>query len=320
MRRDDHKVKGASDLLDDHRGDRRGRASCRSPSAAASATVDDMRARFAHGADKVTINTAAVETPELITEARATLRQPGDRRLHRRRGERDGRLGGRTRLGARRRPGSTPSSGRARPSGAAPARSSSTRSTATARASGYDLRPDRGGARGDDDPRHRLRRRRHASSISPTASRPAPRRSRPPTSSTSPSTARRTRSGRWPRQASPSASYKSISHVRMSSSSTSTRSARPSDQLEVLGRDAEAGPLDGEHLRAQHGPGRAGRRDDQAAAAEAVHLLASSGDGPVLAAVAERRLRLADARDHRAQLVRLDREGVVGARSSCGRA
>jgi cyclase len=27
-----------------------------------------MRARFAHGADKVTINTAAVETPDLVTE------------------------------------------------------------------------------------------------------------------------------------------------------------------------------------------------------------------------------------------------------------
>ena len=30
-------------------------------------SVDDMRQRFSHGADKITINTAAVRTPELIT-------------------------------------------------------------------------------------------------------------------------------------------------------------------------------------------------------------------------------------------------------------
>ncbi|MDD3905556.1 MAG: imidazole glycerol phosphate synthase cyclase subunit [Candidatus Omnitrophica bacterium] len=32
-------------------------------------TIDDMRQRFLRGADKITINTAAVETPELITQA-----------------------------------------------------------------------------------------------------------------------------------------------------------------------------------------------------------------------------------------------------------
>ncbi len=67
MRRDDHKVKGAGDLLATIEAISR---NCFMPLTFGGGIreIDDMRARFAHGADKVTINTAAVETPELVTE------------------------------------------------------------------------------------------------------------------------------------------------------------------------------------------------------------------------------------------------------------
>jgi len=67
MRRDDHKVKGAGDLLATIEAISR---TCFMPLTFGGGIreIDDMRARFAHGADKVTINTAAVETPDLVTE------------------------------------------------------------------------------------------------------------------------------------------------------------------------------------------------------------------------------------------------------------
>ena len=43
------------------------RSSSRSPSAAASATVDDARRLLRAGADKVSVNTAAVDRPELVS-------------------------------------------------------------------------------------------------------------------------------------------------------------------------------------------------------------------------------------------------------------
>ena len=67
MRRDDHKVKGAGDLLATIEAISR---SCFMPLTFGGGIrdIEEMRARFAHGADKVTLNTAAVETPELVTE------------------------------------------------------------------------------------------------------------------------------------------------------------------------------------------------------------------------------------------------------------
>ena len=73
---------------------------------------------------------------------------------------------------------------------------------------------------------------------------------------------------RWPRpgtlagvgeSSAERASAQTISQVRTSSSSTSTFSAPADDQVEVLGRDPEAGPLDGDHVRLEHRAGRAGR-------------------------------------------------------------
>ena len=60
-------------------------------------SVEDVRRLLLAGADKVAINTAAVDDPELITARRRSLRRAGDRRRHRRpqdaHGRRD-RLGG----------------------------------------------------------------------------------------------------------------------------------------------------------------------------------------------------------------------------------
>jgi cyclase len=72
LRRDDHKVKGASDLLDIVEQIAR---SCFVPLTFGGGirTVEDIRARLARGADKVTINTAAVERPAFITEAAGTF-------------------------------------------------------------------------------------------------------------------------------------------------------------------------------------------------------------------------------------------------------
>ncbi len=50
-------------------GARRKRASCRSPSAAACASIEDIRALLASGADKVSINTAAVNRRAFVKEA-----------------------------------------------------------------------------------------------------------------------------------------------------------------------------------------------------------------------------------------------------------
>ena len=100
------------------------RASCssRSPSAAAFATEEDAAAAIDAGADKVSINSAALADPSLCHDARRALRQPGRRRRHRCqaatadvRGLRAKRQGGR-RI-------AMPSSGRAKRNLAAPARS-----------------------------------------------------------------------------------------------------------------------------------------------------------------------------------------------------
>jgi imidazole glycerol-phosphate synthase subunit HisF len=67
LRRDDHAVKGLTSLLDILAAIS---ATCFMPLTFGGRirTVEDMRVRFSCGADKIAINTAAVETPTLITE------------------------------------------------------------------------------------------------------------------------------------------------------------------------------------------------------------------------------------------------------------
>jgi imidazole glycerol-phosphate synthase subunit HisF len=72
LRRDDHKVKGLSDLLSilDAVAE-----SCFMPLTWGGriATLEDMRERFNRGADKISINTAAIENPRIIGEAAKTF-------------------------------------------------------------------------------------------------------------------------------------------------------------------------------------------------------------------------------------------------------
>ena len=121
LRRDDHKVKGSADVLEIVEAIAR---SCFVPLTFGGGirTLEDIRARLARGADKVTINTAAIEDPTFITEAAGAfgsqaivvsidaLQRPDGWEVM-------------TRWGGAR-PGSTSSSGRARRSAAEPARSS----------------------------------------------------------------------------------------------------------------------------------------------------------------------------------------------------
>lgn len=67
LRRDDHKTKGLSDPLDILEEVSK---TCFMPLTWGGRirSVDDMRARISRGADKITLNTAAVENPGLITE------------------------------------------------------------------------------------------------------------------------------------------------------------------------------------------------------------------------------------------------------------
>lgn len=68
VRRDDHKVKASDDILEIIETVAR---SCFMPLTFGGRirTIDEIRARFIHGADKVTINTQAVTAPEFINEA-----------------------------------------------------------------------------------------------------------------------------------------------------------------------------------------------------------------------------------------------------------
>lgn len=72
VRRDDHKVKTQGDLLSIIEEISR---TCFMPLTFGGGirTLDDMRARFAHGADKITINSQAIAEPELITEGARTF-------------------------------------------------------------------------------------------------------------------------------------------------------------------------------------------------------------------------------------------------------
>ena len=72
LRRDDHKLKGLNDPLDILEAVSR---TCFMPLTWGGRirTIEDMRQRFLHGADKITINTAAARTPTLITEGARTF-------------------------------------------------------------------------------------------------------------------------------------------------------------------------------------------------------------------------------------------------------
>ena len=67
LRRDDHKLKGLDDPLDILEAVSK---TCFMPLTWGGRirTLEDMRARFSRGADKITINTAALRTPALITQ------------------------------------------------------------------------------------------------------------------------------------------------------------------------------------------------------------------------------------------------------------
>ena len=83
---------------------------------------DDAAAVVEAGADKVSLNTAALADPDLITQARRPIRQPGGDRRDRREARRRS-LRVSTSAAGRRRRGATQWSGRRKPSRAAPVRS-----------------------------------------------------------------------------------------------------------------------------------------------------------------------------------------------------
>jgi cyclase len=72
VRRDDHKIKSKADLADIIEEVSR---TCFVPLTFGGniRTIEDIRMRMTHGADKVTINTQAAATPEFITEAARTF-------------------------------------------------------------------------------------------------------------------------------------------------------------------------------------------------------------------------------------------------------
>ena len=138
--------------------------------------VEDVRRLLNAGADKVSINTAAVQNPDLVREASEHRRQPGDRGRDRRQEERllVGGLhpwrpqGHRPRRGGM---GEAHGSRRARARSCSPAWTATARATASTSALTRAVR-DGGGRAGD-----RLRRRRQRRSTSPRAcSRAAPTR------------------------------------------------------------------------------------------------------------------------------------------------
>ena len=96
-------------------------------------TADDIRAMLKAGADKISLNSAAVRDPSLITH---TSRIYGSQcivvAIDARRVAGGATAGRSSSTAAASTPNSTPSSGRARPSGSAPARSCSRAWTATA--------------------------------------------------------------------------------------------------------------------------------------------------------------------------------------------
>jgi len=72
LRRDDNKIKGTDDIVELVEQISR---VCFMPLTFGGRirTIDDIRARISHGADKVTVNTQAVEAPEFVEEAARTF-------------------------------------------------------------------------------------------------------------------------------------------------------------------------------------------------------------------------------------------------------
>ena len=144
-------------------------------------SAEDIRAMLAAGADKISLNSAAVRDPKLVTHTSRHLRQPVHRRRRRREGgRRAAATAGRSSSTAgASTPASTPSSGCARSSGSARARSCSRAWTATARTSATTSRS---------------RAPSRARSTSPSS---------PPAARASSSTSRRSSSRRTPTRCSP---------------------------------------------------------------------------------------------------------------------
>ena len=142
-------------------------------------TLDDIRALLRAGADKVSINTAAVQRPELVARGGRALRQPVHRGRDRRAAARvhrtDRRAAGRSYTHGGRRPtGLDALEWAARGGEARRGRDPAHQHGPRRHRHGYDLELTRAVA-GGDDPRDRLGRRRARSSISTTAwSRAAP--------------------------------------------------------------------------------------------------------------------------------------------------
>ena len=157
-------------------------SSCRSPSAAACARSTTSARCSNAGADKVSINTAAVERPEFVDEAARALRQPVHRRRDRRqararRGRRPRRRAWRSsRTAAAGRPASTPSSGRRAWSAPGAGEILLTSMDRDGTQAGYDLDAHARGRRPGRHPGDRLGRRRHARAPLRRPRRPAARR------------------------------------------------------------------------------------------------------------------------------------------------
>ena len=86
-------------------------------------TVADAERLLDAGADKIAVNTAAIRTPELVTEIARAVRQPGDRRRDRRASATPARSWEVFSHGGRTPEGSTRSRGAAASPSSAPARS-----------------------------------------------------------------------------------------------------------------------------------------------------------------------------------------------------
>ena len=128
-----------------------------------------MRRLLNAGADKVSINTAAVQNPELVREAVEHVRLPVHRGRDRRQARGPRRRGRSSRTAGAGRPASTPSSGRDACRPRAPARSCSPAWTATARGR-VRSRAHARGVRGGRCSGDRQRRRGRAASTWPRAS------------------------------------------------------------------------------------------------------------------------------------------------------
>ena len=122
-------------------------------------SVEDIRAILLAGADKVSINTAAIQHPELISEGATPLRLPVHRGGHRRPARRR-RSGASTHTAGATRPSSRPSPGRKRPRQMGAGEILLTSMDADGTQNGYDIALTRAVAEAVSIPGDRIGRRR----------------------------------------------------------------------------------------------------------------------------------------------------------------